>query len=309
MSRKSIVAMLVAAELLIVGMAIYSLGGGATFASGMHRVDFTPVPLAPVSAGAVPHVVVDDRESRVTVTASNDEFVHVRDLTEIHGSVFSSAPYPQLRITRTADGVHIERPSGPHLAIAIFGYSREAIEVTVPAGSRVEIARCSGADVSRINGDVSVRSQDGHVTLSDLDGSVDARSADGYLQATNVRGDRLAIDSMDGHLTLRDVAVGSLTATTHDGRIEASDLSLVGERPDAALHTDDGSIKVYLAPSANLTVDASTGDGHVYVDGSSLDRGDSAQRTIRLGSGAGKMTLGTADGSIHIFTNGASQSD
>jgi len=148
------------------------------------------------------------------------------------------------------------------------------------------------------------------VTLADLDGSVDARSDDGYVDARNVRGDRLALETMDGHVALHQVAVASLTATTHDGRIEVRDLTLVGERPDATLHTGDGSIKVYLTPNANLTVDASTSDGHVYVDGSSLGRDDdSAQRSIRLGSGAGKMTIGTADGSIHIFTNGASQSD
>jgi len=300
--------MLIAAEVLIVGMAIYSLGGGATFASGMHRVEFTPAAVAPLAAGTSPHVVIDDSQSRVHVSISNDELVHVQDLTQMHGVVFSTTSYPQLRVTRTADGVRIERPSTPHLGIDIFGFNIESIEV--PSGSHLEIARCSGADVSGIAGGVSVRSQDGHVTLADLDGSVDARSDDGYVDARNVRGDRLALETMDGHVALHQVAVASLTATTHDGRIEVRDLTLVGERPDATLHTGDGSIKVYLTPNANLTVDASTSDGHVYVDGSSLGRDDdSAQRSIRLGSGAGKMTIGTADGSIHIFTNGASQSD
>jgi len=46
MSRLSVVAMLVAAELLIVGMGVYALGGGpAAFAGSMHHVDFAAAPL------------------------------------------------------------------------------------------------------------------------------------------------------------------------------------------------------------------------------------------------------------------------
>ncbi len=308
MSRASVVGMLIAAEVLIVGMAVYAVGGGGTtFASGMHHVDFTPVTQAPIAAGDAPHVVIDDAQSRVGVTISNDGLVHVRDLTEMRGAVFSSAAYPQLHVTRTSDGVRIERPGSGRLSIAIFGFSNERIAVEVPSGARVEIARCSGADVSGVTGGVSVRSQDGHVTLADLEGSVDAHSSDGYVEATNVRGDRLAMDSDDGHLSLQSVAVGSLVATTHDGRITADGLNLVGPRPDATLHTDDGSIRIHLPPSADMSINASTGDGSIVVDGVSQEGNDSAQRTIRLGAGTAKMTVGTSDGSIHIYTNGELQ--
>jgi hypothetical protein len=299
--------MLVAAEVLVVGLAMYAVGhGGSPFAGGMHHASFTAAAIAPVAAGGAPHVVIDDVDSRVGVAVSNDELVHVRDLTQIRGAVFSSANYPQLRVTRTPDGVRIERPGDEHFSLELFGFSTQKIVVDVPRGSRVEIARCAGADVFGVGGDVSVHSLDGHVTLTDLQGSVDARSDDGYLKATNVRSDRLALESMDGHLALQDVAVASLTATTHDGRIEAEGLSV---SRDATLQTDDGPIGLHLAPNADLTIDASTNDGSVSVDGSSFYRDDdSAQRTIRLGAGTGQMKASTADGSIHIFTNGETQS-
>jgi Putative adhesin len=305
MSRASVVGMLIAAEVVIAGMAIYAVGhGGASFAAGMHRVDFTATPIAPVAAGASPHVVVDDAASRVRVAVSSDELVHVRDLTQIRGAVFSSAKYSQLQVTRTPDGVRIERPSTGSLSLDIFGFSTQKIEVEVPQGARVEIARCAGADVFGVAGGVSVHSLDGHVTLTDLQGAVDARSDDGYLNATNVRGDRLGLESMDGHLALQNVAVASLSGTTRDGRIEADGLNVTG---DATLQTDDGPVRVRLTPDADLTIDASTRDGGISVDGNSLDRDDSAQRTIRLGAGTGRLKLDTADGSIHIFTNGAFQ--
>ena len=73
------------------------------------------------------------------------------------------------------------------------------------------------------------------------------------------------------------------------------------------LHTGDGSIRVALATGADLTVDASTSDGHIDVDGNAASNGDSdsTQRTVRVGNGSGSLQLSSGDGSIHLITNGA----
>ncbi|MGC1379732.1 MAG: DUF4097 family beta strand repeat-containing protein [Candidatus Baltobacteraceae bacterium] len=329
MSRASIVALLVAAEILIAGMAVYAVSGaGTTFASGMHRLSFTPAQVEPISAGDTPNVVIDDRASKVSVGLSGDGRVHVRDLTEMRGAIYSNASYPQLRVARTNDGVRVDRPAAPRLSVVLFGADVEEIQVEVPSGSHVEIAHCAGAEIDGVTGGVSVSSQDGRVKLSDLSGTIDARSDDGRIIATNVRADRLTMESADGRLVLLNVSAGSLTARTHDGRIEANGLNLTGSQPDSTLHTDDGplqingafapsgsyelstndgSIELHLARDADLAIAASTGSGRVVVDGSSYESDDSSQRTIRLGSGAGSMKLATADGSIHILTNGAVQ--
>jgi hypothetical protein len=298
--------MLLAAEVLVVGMAIYAVHGGTAFGAGMHRIDFTGASFAPVEAGSSPHVVIDDAQSRVHVAMSSDGLVRIRDLTQIRGMFFSSAGYPHLQVTRTSDGVRIERPHAGDINVDVFGISTQAIEVDVPQGAQVEIAQCAGADVDGVAGGVSVHSLDGHVTLTDLQGTVDAHSNDGYLEATNVRGDRLTMESSDGHLAFQNVAVASLVGTTRDGRIEADGLNVTN---DATLRTDDGSVRARFAPGTSLTIDASTNDGSISVDGDSYHGDDSAQRTIRIGAGAGHMKLATDDGSIHIFTNGESQSD
>ena len=91
MSRASVVGMLIAAEILIVGMAIFALGrSGTSFAAGLHHVAFTPSAIAPVAAGSEPRVVIDDRSSRVRVAVSNENRVQVRDLTSIRGAVYST---------------------------------------------------------------------------------------------------------------------------------------------------------------------------------------------------------------------------
>lgn len=302
MSRASIVAMLVAAEVLIVGIAIYVVGGAGWH--GLHRLDFTAVPIAPVAAGDAPHVVVDDPDSRVEVAVSADGLVHAQDLTQVQGAGFSTGPIGHLTMTRTADGVHIARPGSSGVHLGIFGFSRERIEIAIPSGSHLDVARCSGADVNGVEGGVSVVSQDGHITLRALRGTVQARSDDGYIAADGVHGDGLTMQSSDGHLSMSNVNVKSLVAHTADGHIEAHQLALAG----GEISTNDGSIELGLAPGADLTVAASTGDGRIVVDGSryrSNDEGDSVQHSIQVGSGAGKLRLSTADGSIHISTNGA----
>jgi len=328
MSRASVVAMLVAVEILIAGIAIYVIGGNGGW-HGMHRVAFAAAPIAPLEAGNSPRIAVDDPDSRVEVELSTDGLVHVRDATSTRGFVYGSEKIAQLHVVRTADGVSISRPhtdgwSGMHL---VFGESTQKIYVDVPSGAHLEIARCSGADVTGLTGGVNVHSVDGHITLANLQGTIVAHSDDGYINATGIRGDSLTVQSNDGHITLRDVTVPALDARTNDGRVEASALTIAGAQPRATLHSNDGSmhvkgsfapggayevssndgsIEVGLAGDADLTLTASTGDGKVYVDGSSQNQdGDSAQHTIKLGAGSGSMKLATSDGSIHITTNGA----
>jgi hypothetical protein len=305
MSRASIVGMLIAAEVLVVGMAIYAVGRGSTsFAAGMHQVDFSASPIAPLAAGGSPHVVIDDPLSRVVVTPSSDQLVHVTDLTQIHGAFFSGRQYPHLEVTRTPDGVRIVRPQTDHLSFNLFGFSIQRIAVEVPENARLEIAQCSGADVTGVAGGVSTRSVDGHIALADLRGSIDARTDDGSITAKNVQADTLALASSDGRLEFDDVNATTLTGSTRDGRIVAQRLSVAN---DATLETDDGSVRIGLAPGANLTIDASTRDGSIAVDGDSYAGDDGAARSIRVGAGTGHMKLTTGDGSIHIYTNGELQ--
>jgi hypothetical protein len=310
-SRASVIAMLVAIEIAIIAVAFYAVGGlhwngtgwsGQAFAS-MQNVDFAAKPIAPITAGSTPRVTIDDPESRVVVKAASDGRVHVSDLTSVSGMGFSGeSSIPQLHVTRTADGISIVRAW--HAPFLVFGSVDERIDVDVPAGSLVEISRCEGADVSDIAGGVSVRSQDGHVTLARLRGKVDAQSDDGYIEASNIYGDSLRMRTSDGHLALRDVALKTLEAHTDDGRVRVERLSALD---NGTISSDNGSIELELAAGADLTVDASTADGSISVNGSTVESGDSdsVRHTISFGKGTGALRVSTSDGSIHILTNGA----
>jgi DUF4097 and DUF4098 domain-containing protein YvlB len=329
--RAALVGMLVAVELLIVGLAIWSVGSAGHLSAagfGAHHVNYAAKMVATLDAGDTPHVVISDPESRVYVNVSSDGKVHVKDNTAIHGLVFTqSQTIPKLNATRTADGVLVTRDEyHDHWMNVTFGESEQSIEVDVPAGSRVDVQKSSGATVEGLRDGITVRSQDGHISLTDVRGIVDAQSADGYINATNVHGDTLTLTSADGHIQLRDVSAQTLTAKSNDGRIDATGLQISGTTPVATLHSDDGSVHVGgsfasggtyevssndgrvelgLASGSDLTVNASTGDGSIYVDGKSTKDTDSQTQTIKLGSGSGSMRVSSGDGSIHLTTNGA----
>ncbi|MEO6913474.1 MAG: hypothetical protein ABI182_05580, partial [Candidatus Baltobacteraceae bacterium] len=193
-SRAGIIAVLIAVELGLISIAIYSFTGampgvaGPMAFHGMHRESFVAHPIAPMNAGQTPHVVVSDPDSRVVVTASTDGQVHAVDQTHVRGVSWSPDRISQLRLLRTADGVSIERPGtdGNVFHFVLGGSTDRRIEIAIPAGSTLDIQKSSGADVSSLNGTVAVRSQDGHITLTDLNASVDASSDDGYVEATAV---------------------------------------------------------------------------------------------------------------------------
>ena len=300
--------MLIAAEIIVLGLMIDALHGGRVFGGpSFHRVDANTKTYAPVNAGASPQVEIDDRDSGVTVSSSSDGLVHVSDTRNVHGIVWGSTSVADLSVERTLTGVRISRPQNSGHLTAIIGEDFQRTEIEVPPGTHLRISHCSGADVSDVRNGAEVESQDGRITLTNVQGAIVAHSDDGSIH-------------------LRGVTSNSIDAKSADGRIEAANLSMDGSGARAVLHSDDGSIilsgsfapagtydvstndgriELSLAPAADMTVNATTDSGHIYVDGARYGEGDTAAHTVRLGSGSGAMRLATQDGSIHITTNGA----
>lgn len=328
-SRTSIVAMLVAVEIVLVGLMVFvvrgGFGGGNVFASnGMHQVNFASMPIVPLPAGPAPHVVIDDPDSFVTVEPSTDGLVHATDNTRVLGAIFSNVTLEHLRMARTADGVAIQRPA-THGFFSI-GYVSQQITVDAPSGARIDVRRASGADVRGFRNDVAVFSQDGHISLGQIDGNVDAHSNDGRIEAADVHGASVKLSSSDGRLIIRNLTATTLDARTNDGRLEVQNLRIEGNTPRVSMHTndgpvhltgffpaqgtyeistDDGRVELALAAGSDVTVDASTGDGRLSVDGQSFGSDGRSAHTTRVGAGSGNLRVSTGDGSMHITTNGA----
>ncbi len=302
--------MLIAVEVLIAGLAVMLLRGGwhiGSWSAGSGaQSSFVPRPIAPIAAGSAPDVQIDDPESRVVVTTSSDGLVHVKDDTSFSGWYFGSlSRVPQLTVTRTPGGVRIERADYSLSGIAVF--SHQHIEVQVPAGAHVTIGHCASAEVTGVHNGAEVTSQDGHISLYDVRGDVRAHSDDGHITAHRITANTIALSSDDGH-------------------IDATRLAFTGVAPHATIHSDDGSLRLEgvfpaggaydfsstdgrvtltLDTGSDASVDASSADGSIHVDGVSHDGDDSASYTFRVGSGSSNMRVHSEDGSIHITTNGA----
>ncbi|MDQ2991568.1 MAG: DUF4097 family beta strand repeat-containing protein [Candidatus Eremiobacteraeota bacterium] len=284
-ARLPLVAMLVAAEVAIVGFAIYSFGfhGNTVFAAGgFHRMNYTAPTIAPLAVGSSPRIAIDDPSDRVYITASSDRSVHVVDRTEVRGLLWGTPNISPLKVERTADGISITR-SGSSSMVAM-GYSDERIDVQVPSDAILAIARCGGADIAGVTGGITARSVDGSILLADAGGAVDLRDDDGRIEARRVTSNIFAAHTDSGRIILDTVVSPKIEVSTNDGRIVAT-----------------------LAPSTDVTVAARTNDGRIYREGSRVGGGDtdSQSQTFSVGSGSGSMSLVTNDGNISIFTNGA----
>ena len=308
-SRTFTIAILVAAEAAILGLALFSIRGavsGGLF-SGGGGADFVAKSFAPVAAGRTPRVTIDDPNSGVTIGVSDDGLVHVKDDTSFSGITLRSPhDYPQLSVTHDANGVHISRPAYHEGWAAFIGLSasRQHFEVQVPARATVVISECDNAEVSDLENGATIEALDGRIELSHVEGTIIAHTNDGHIAADGVVSSSLDLSSNDGWIDVQDfTAAGGapyVRLQTRDGHIAASGLFPSGGKYELA--TNDGHVNVTFAHGSDVTVDASTTDGSVRVDGVRQSTGDGAQQTIRVGNGASAMRVHSDDGSITVTT-------
>ena len=312
-SRSPVFAVLIAAEVAILGLAAYSIRGaftGNAFAAGGTGADFVAKTFAPIAAGSAPRVTIDDPNSGVTIGVSDDGLVHVKDDTSFSGVTLRSPhDYPQLTVTRDFNGVRISRPAYHEGWGMFIGFSnaRQHFEVQVPAAATVVVAECDNAEVSDLKNGVTIQALDGRVELARIEGAVVAHTADGHIAADDVTSPSLDLSSNDGWIEVRNfTAAGSapfVRLHTGDGHVTASGLFATGGKYDVA--TSDGHINVAFAHGSDVTVDASTNDGSLRVDGTRRHGDDGAQQRIRVGNGGSAMRVHSDDGSITITTDGS----
>ena len=311
-SRTLFVAILIAAGVGVLATAAYSVRGvasGNVFAGGGAGTVFAAKSFTPIAAGNAPRVTIDDPNSGVTISASNDGLVHVKDDTYFSGATLRSLHgYPQLTVTHDSDGVHISRAAYYEDWSMFIGFSnsRQHFEVQVPADSTVIVNECDNAEVSDLNNGANIKALGGHIALTNVEGAIVAHSNDGRITADRVASPSLDLSTSDGSVELRNfTATGNAPyARLHsgDGHINASGLFPANGKYDIA--TSDGHVTVEFAHGSDVTADASTNDGSLHVDGVRQHGDDSVQQTIHVGSGASPMRVHSDDGSITIVTNG-----
>ncbi len=306
--RLALIAGLGVVELWIVGMMIHSVHGnsrgrGLTLPA-THLSAGSPAEAATsgnrtektLETGPVPHVVIDDDDATLNVSVRAGTTVAVSEETLTGG--WMQANGHRLSVEKTADGVRIARPDAGF--VVFMGEMRRRLDVVVPPGTRLDVDNAGASTISGLRAAATVHTDEGSIALSDLRGTVEAKTDNGRIELTDVEAPSLDLTSDNGHIVLDRVRADSVAIETDNGRIEVGRSVLRG----GTVKSDSGRIRLGLDGQSNVTISAHTSSGKVTAQAplsAVRGDGDDAPSAIRVGSGAGKLDVGSDDGSITVL--------
>lgn len=218
-----------------------------------------------------------------------------------------------LEITQSGSVVRIE-------GRARHGAPRQMdMTITIPATMSVEMrGPFIGADIAGVEGEVTVETVQGDVTLVGGRRYVKLQSVQGDVECRNARG-RIEVGSTNGDVTLDDVT-GDIVVEAVNGEIEIrgadaetveassinGEIAYAGTLKDAGRYSfsaHNGDITVAVPPRTNATVTVSTFNGEFQAD-FPVTLTETRTRGKRfgfvLGNGSGRIELDSFGGTIKL---------
>ena len=260
-------------------------------------------------------------EKRFTVSATEPVNLRIRtfdgaiavrswDKNEVLVEIERRAPddtaAAALVVNQTQDGnkIVLEAPNAETRHVIRFG-AGESVNFSITLPRRVVLEASTGdgsINADDLQGTIDLNSGDGRIVASRLDGQVKAHTGDGTIRIDQAAG-KVDADSGDGSVEVTG-RLDELAVRTGDGpvRVEATNGSAM--KNEWRITTGDGRIALRLPSDFNASIDASTGDGRVHVDGIETPRSadESERRRVvgQLGSGGATLHLRSGDGSIDV---------
>ncbi|HET6567240.1 MAG TPA: DUF4097 family beta strand repeat-containing protein [Rhodothermales bacterium] len=213
----------------------------------------------------------DSQDAQVTVTLSGRDMDRARRYYEtLRFQVEQSGNV--LRIT-TDDG------RNGHISFGNDGGAEITVRARIP---------------KRFN--ASLVTSDGNVSLGSLQGTVTVATSDGNVSAEDLSGPNVSLKSSDGNISTGSLEGTSISLVTSDGNIHVAD----GTGTSIVLHTSDGNIG---AERLHGKVDAATSDGNIQfgqVDGAVVSLRTSDGDVTAEALSTGQADVATSDGNIHL---------
>ena len=158
------------------------------------------------------------------------------------------------------------------------------------SGGAIRLESCTG--------NAEVRTSGGSIHIGDVTGNVIARTSGGGITILRTGGE-VEAETSGGNIRVED-ARGAVDASTSGGSIRVT-LSAQPQR-DCRFRTSGGSIYVYLPEDVRVSVDASTGSGHVETDFPIILKGRIDERAFRakINGGGPLLRLRTTGGNIYL---------
>ncbi len=211
-----------------------------------------------------------------------------------------------LVVNQTQDGnrITIEAVSPTERRVVNFNNGQSVnFTVTLPRRTSLQASTGDGTiNIDDLQGTVDLSTGDGRIIVARVDGQLKAHTGDGTIRIDQAAG-KVDADSGDGSIEIAG-RLDDLAVRTGDGpvRIDASNGSAM--KTDWRITTGDGRVALRLPSDFNASIDASTGDGTVHVDGIETPRtgSESERRKVvgQLGSGGATLHIRSGDGSIDV---------
>jgi DUF4097 and DUF4098 domain-containing protein YvlB len=148
------------------------------------------------------------------------------------------------------------------------------------------------------HGKVTAKTSGGRITIDEAAGDLDAKTFGGSISVKKAKGSVTA-ETSGGGIDVGEVG-GIISAKTFSGSITAN---LAGQPDDACqLETSGGNIRVKLASSLAVDLDAATSGGRVVTDLPVTVQGEQARGALqgKINGGGKPLKLRTHGGSIYL---------
>jgi hypothetical protein len=290
-SRGTILAAILVAELAIVGTAITAVRGNqivssfgppgfTQFTSGSHLIEGGPHQI--FDAGSQPSLTVDIGYADLTILTGKASQIDVSLSPSRDYGLFRS----KVPISAHQDGQMVRVAAAPEHGLST-GDNR-MVTIVVPNGTKVTVLHAGDITADGLHAEASLTSVgNGFIRVEDFEGPT--------LRLTASRGPIIMHAVTAEHLdaSARDDRIDGTAMRVHEGNIESGDRVTLG--------FSNGTNTVVNAITDDGKITASGFDSGASVAGSPKnDDDDSSSETVRVGSGNGSLDVHTTDGNIHL---------
>jgi DUF4097 and DUF4098 domain-containing protein YvlB len=216
------------------------------------------------SIGQAPHVVIETFNGRISVIAGGDGAVDAR-VTSRGSGTSQAAAEADLRNVAVAfeqDGVNVTITARRTDRPVVLGNSGADVEVTVPAGSSLELFTSNGRiEAANVSGSIKAITSNGAITTrGGRELSLDTTNAP--ISVNNASG-RIEVRTSNGPLDIVAAREAEVTAQTSNATLTFSGDLEAGEHE---FQTNNGDLTLTLPGDQVFSIEGSTSNGSVRTD-------------------------------------------
>ncbi|DAC71905.1 MAG TPA: hypothetical protein DSN98_07980 [Thermoplasmata archaeon] len=195
-------------------------------------------------------------------------------------SSFGKEELDKIKINVTLIGNHLNIET-KYTGLATIQGSVD-MTIKVPRTIHIEsVTTSNGAiQITDTRGDIKTSSSNGAIIIDTVDGYVSAKTSNGRIEVKGTAGIK-NIQTSNGAIT-----------------VEVADF-----QDNVSIDTSNGAVAVYLNPSVNATLEMTTSNGKITVEGISLNVEllEEAHVIGSLGSGSRRLDIHTSNGNIQLI--------